>query len=243
MKSSTAVDHRSWLALATVHARWVLRTTWGNGEQLLLVIGMPVIALLALTRTDLLSSTTAPLAVVSAMIVLGSGFTSPAISIAFERRYGSYAFLGTTPMPRSAIIAGTIASIGISALVASVVIGALSPVVGTGIDAAAFARFLVATALGLLAVVPWAFVVAGTARAEAVLVIANALFVVAIVFAGVLIPATSLPYGAVLPYLPPGAVVLVAAESASGQAISSVLALLTWAAAGSLLASRTFRWR
>jgi len=243
MKPSAPVDHRSWLALATVHARWVLRTTWRNGEQLLLVVGIPVIALLALTRTDLLSSTAAPLAVVSAMIVLGSGFTSPAISIAFERRYGSYAFLGTTPMPRSAIIAGTIGSIVVSALLASAVVGALAPVVGTGIEPAALAGFVAAIVLGLLAVVPWAFVVAGTARAETVLVIANAVFVVAIVFGGVLIPAASLPYGAALPYLPPGAVVLVATGPATGPVLASVLALVGWAAAGSVLATRTFRWR
>jgi hypothetical protein len=58
------IEHRPWLTLAGVHARWVLRTTWRNGEQLLLVVGVPIIALLALTRTDLLSGVTDPLAVV-----------------------------------------------------------------------------------------------------------------------------------------------------------------------------------
>jgi ABC-2 type transport system permease protein len=213
------------------------------------VIGIPVIALLALTRTDLLPNSSEPLAVVSAMIVLGSGFTSPAISIAFERRYGSYAFLGTTPMPRSAIIAGTIVAIAISALIASFVIGVLTPVVQAGVDPTALARFVLATLLGLLAVVPWAFVLAGTARAESVLVIANAIFVIAIVFGGVLIPAESLPYGAALTYLPSGAVTEVAQvaqvtqSTGAGTVIAPVLALLGWALAGTALATRVFRWR
>jgi len=233
------IEHRPWLSLAGVHARWVLRTTWRNGEQLLLVVGVPIIALLALTRTDLLSGVTDPLAVVAAMIVLGSGFTSPAISIAFERRYGSYAFLGTTPMPRSAIIAGTIGAIAVSALIAAGLVGGLAPVLATGIAAMDFGRFIAAIVLGLVAVVPWAFALAGTARAESVLVVANAVFLVAIVFGGVLIPAGSLPFGAVLAYLPPDAVVQVA----SGPAAVPTLVLLGWAIVGSALATRTFRWR
>lgn len=233
------IDHRSWPALVFVHAGWVLRTTWRNGEQLLLVVGIPVIALLALTRTDLLSGASDPLAVVAAMIVLGSGFTSPAISVAFERRYGSYAFLGTTPMPRSAIIVGTICAIGISALVAAAIVGALAPVTGTALDVAALAGFVTAILLGLVAVVPWAFVVAGTARAETVLVIANAVFVIAIIFGGVLIPAASLPYGPALQFWPPGAIV----ELASVPAIAPMITLIAWALAGSAIATRTFRWR
>lgn len=244
--SNTPVSHhpphqapRSWLALMWVHARWVLRTTWRNGEQLLLVVGVPVIALLALTRTDLLSSASKPMAVIAAMIVLGSGFTSPAISIAFERRYGSFAFLGTTPLPRSAIIAGTVLAIGISALVASTVVAGLAPVLGTSLDRAVLVRFVIATLLGLVAVVPWAFVLAGTARAETVLVIANAVFVVAIIFGGVLIPAATLPYGSVLAFWPPGAIVQVATD----LTIVPIVVLVAWALAGSALAVRVFRWR
>jgi hypothetical protein len=99
---------RPWLDSCRVHARWVLRTTWRNGEQLLLLVGIPLAALLAITQTDLLSTSTPPVVITTVMVVLAAGFTSPAISLAFERRYGSFAFLGTTPLPRSAIIAGSL---------------------------------------------------------------------------------------------------------------------------------------
>lgn len=234
---------RSWWALAGSHARWSLRTTWRNGEQLLLILGIPIVAFLVLTRTDLLNSPASALAVVATLIVLGSGFTSPAITIAFERRYGSYAFLGTTPLPRSAIIAGTLAAIAVTALVSLAVVVGLSLAFGGNESSAAGPQswlWLVGGALlGLAAVVPWAFVLGGTVRSEGVLAIANAAFVVAILFGGVLIPAEDLPFGQVLEWLPPGAVV----QAASGASPGAALTLLAWGALGSVVASRAFRWR
>ena len=234
---------RSWWSMSTTHARWSLRTTWRNGEQLLLVIGIPVIAVLVLTRTDLLASDGPALAVVAALIVLGSGFTSPAITIAFERRYGSYAFLGTTPLPRSAIIAGTLAAIAVTTLVSLGIVVGVWGLSGAGgqsaIESTSWVWLVAGAALGLCAVVPWAFVLGGTLRSEGVLAVANAIFVVAILFGGVLIPAADLPFGAVVQWLPPGAVV----QAASGSGPGAALTLLAWGVLGSVVATRTFRWR
>lgn len=231
-------QQRSWLALTIVHARWVLRTNWRNGEQLLLLVGIPLAAFVALTRTDLLSSTTPALVVTTAIIVLAAGFTSPAISLAFERRYGSFAFLGTTPLPRSAIIGGTLTAIVASALAAVAVVLGFA-VVLEDVGSLSLPTLLAALIIGLWAVVPWAFVLGGTARSETVLVLANGLFVLATLFGGVLVPATSLPYGFIVTYLPPGAIV----EFATHGSLPSAVALLVWGALGLALASRSFRWR
>lgn len=235
---------RSWLSLVGNHARWSVRTTWRNGEQLLLVVGIPLVAFFVLTRTDLFgaSSASSALAIVATFIVLGSGFTSPAITIAFERRYGSYAFLGTTPMPRSAIVAGTLAAIAVTTLVSLgiiVAVWALTDSGATTFDPRGWLWLTLGSVLGLFAVVPWAFVLGGTLRSEGVLAVANAIFVVAILFGGVLIPADDLPFGAVLEWLPPGAVVLVASGSSPGAAVT----LAAWGVVGTVLATRTFRWR
>jgi len=234
---------RSWWSMSITHARWSLRSTWRNGEQLLLVVGIPVIAVLVLTRTGLLASEGPALAIVAALIVLGSGFTSPAITIAFERRYGSYAFLGTTPLPRSAIITGTLAAIAVTTLISlGIVVGVwgLSGSGGTSaVEPTSWVWLVLGAMLGLCAVVPWAFVLGGTLRSEGVLAVANAIFVVAILFGGVLIPATDLPFGQVLEWLPPGAVV----QAASGANPGAALTLLAWGALGSVVASRAFRWR
>lgn len=229
---------RSWITLTTVHARWVLRTTWRNGEQLLLLVGIPLAALLAISRTDLLSTTTPPLVLTAVMVVLAAGFTSPAISLAFERRYGSFAFLGTTPLPRTAIVAGSLMAILIGALAAIGVVAAVAAALGE-IDSTSVIAIFSTVVLGLCATVPWAFVLGGTVKSETVLVLANGIFVLATLFGGVLIPASSLPYGSLLEWLPTGALV----ELATAPTITNVVVLVTWAAVGTLLAVRWFRWR
>lgn len=228
---------RSSVALTWAHTRWVLRTTWRNGEQVLLVVGLPLLAYLALTRTDFLPGTTNPIVVVVTMVVVATGFTSPAITVAFERRYGSYAFLGTTPLTRGSIIVGSLAAIGISTLVAVTVVGVIA---ATFSDSPPPLGWLaIATVAGLVSVVPWAFVVGGTIRAETVLVVANSVFVVTTLFGGVLIPASSLPYGSFLVWFPPGAIVALA----DGSTPWAAGVLVAWSAAGTLIARRVFRWR
>jgi ABC-2 type transport system permease protein len=232
----TTHSPQPWVTLAVAHMRWVLRTTWRNGEQILLLIGIPVAAFLALTQTDLLSNAAPPEVITTAMIVLAAGFTSPAISLAFERRYGSFALLGTTPIPRSAIVAGTLAAIALGALIAVAILHVVARVVGESTD---LPRLIAVTVLGLIAVVPWAFVLGGTLRSESVLVVANATFVVAVLFGGVLIPAAQLPYGQALKWLPPGAVM----DFALLPQIRGVVVLVAWGLLGLVVSVRLFRWR
>lgn len=231
-------DRRSWGALTLVQARWAFANTWRNGEQLLLLIGLPLAVLLALTRTDLISSSTSPLLITSAMVVLGAGFTSPAISIAFERRYGSFAFLGTTPLLRTALISGTLFATALTTLAALVIVAVLASALG-GLDAANLGNVAIAVILGLIAFIPWAFVVGGTVRSETVLVLANGIFVVSVLFGGVLIPASSLPYGSLLAWLPTGALM----NTAAAPSPLSSGVLLIWGALGTALTVRLFRWR
>lgn len=233
-----AEQSRRWPMLAWTHARWVLRTTWRNAEQALLVLGIPVIAYLALSRTNLISSSIPPLVITAAIVVLAAGFTSPAITLAFERRYGSFAFLATTPLPRPAIVVGTLVAVMITtAFSVGLLVGLTILIPGrTSANVIAVAASVI---LGLIAVVPWAFVVGGTARSEAVLAIANGIFVVAILFGGVLVPVGAGPIGTIIGWLPPSNVV----QFATAPQASSALMLLAWGVTGIALASRAFRWR
>lgn len=229
---------RRWPILVWTHARWVLRSTWRNAEQALLVLGIPIVTYLALTRTDLVSSSIPPLAVTTTIVVLAAGFTSPSITLAFERRYGSFAFLATTPLPRSAIVFGTLVAVTITTSIAVALLAGLARLI-PGPESAHMAGVVGSVVLGLLAVVPWAFIVGGTARSEAVLAISNAIFVVAVLFGGVLVPVEAEPLGAIIDWLPPSNVV----QFAIAPQISSALVLVVWGATGIAIASRVFRWR
>lgn len=229
---------RPWPVLAWTHTRWVLRTTWRNAEQALLVLGIPVIAYVALSRTDLVSSTIPPLVVTTTIVILAAGFTSPAITLAFERRYGSFAFLATTPLPRSAIVFGTLLAVTITTSLAVLLLMGLAAAI-PGPGSAHMTNMFAAVVLGLFSVLPWAFVVGGTARSEAVLAVANAIFVVAVLFGGVLVPVVGGPLGVVIGWLPPSNIV----QLAWAPHLSSGLVLVAWGVTGVAIASRVFRWR
>jgi len=231
--------------------RWETRLLLRNGEQLLLTIVIPLGLLVVLVLTDVLPQTTggdtiaASLATVLAVSVISTGFTSLAIATGFERRSGALRLLATTPLTSRELLFGKAG--------ATVVVTALSGGLATllavflGWRPAPSALVVpVLVLLGVAAWAPWAFVLAGSLRAEGVLAVANGLFLVFLLFGGVVIPAASLPdlLGAVVPYLPSGALVEALAASLGGTAVPAMAAgvLLAWSALGTLVATRTFRW-
>ena len=101
------------LTQARMESRLMLR----NGEQLLIAIVIPVIVLVGLVsaagppcgldyeRPSVVDVITPG---VLALAVLSTSFTSLAIATGFERRYGVLKRLGTSPLPRSGLLAGKI---------------------------------------------------------------------------------------------------------------------------------------
>ncbi len=98
-------------AQAAMEARLMLR----NGEQLLLAVVIPVIVLVGGVNgahhvgfhfdhpaVDVLTPG------VLALAVMSTSFTSLAIATGFERRYGVIKRLGSSPLPRSGLLAGKV---------------------------------------------------------------------------------------------------------------------------------------
>jgi ABC-2 type transport system permease protein len=245
--ASAAPSRRAW-----AHARWETRLLLRNGEQVLLTLIIPVGIMLGLTLTDVFAQSDGDdrparaLATVLAVSVISAAFTSLAIATAFERRSGALRFLGTTPLTRPELLAGkALATLAMTALSAAV--ACLTAVaVGWRPDAGVWwvAPVIV---LGTAAFAAWGMSLAGLLRAEAVLAVANGIFLFLLMFGGVVIPAASLPgpLATLAPWLPSGALV---------EALTSVLVdgvppswaplavLLAWGAAGTAIAARTFRW-
>lgn len=233
-------------------ARWEARLLLRNGEQLLLTFVIPIGLLLGLSLTSLMASaygkdrTPQALATVLTVSVISAAFTSLAIATGFERRSGALRFLGTTPLTRVELLAGkSLATLVVTAL-SAVAVCVTALVLGWRPESSS-AWAVAVLLLGTASFAAWGVGLAGLFRAEAVLAIANGLFLLLILFGGVVVPPISLPgpLAALAPWLPSGALadalsrVLVLGQP---PALSSMLVLVAWLGAGTTLAARTFRW-
>ena len=223
-----------------------------NGEQLLLTMLLPAIALVILTTSDLvpLPEPRPAAALGSALaMAVASSFTSQAIAVAFDRRWGVLRMLATTPLGPRGLLAGKLGAVLLVIVVQTALLTVLAAVLGgraTGLGGAKVGGLAALAVVGGAVFVAFALLLGGTLRPEAVLAIANLLFVVIVMGAGLVLPLDMLPdaVAAVLAYLPPGArggaMRALLTEGTVDLGALGVLAL--WAAVGSLLATRAFRW-
>jgi len=234
-----------------VQTKWEFLLNARNSEQALLLVIIPIVILIVLTKTTIVGGESSPIASAFATVLtvstFAAGFTSLAIATAFERRSETLVFLGTTSLTRTEIVVSkSLGSFllatfaGIFTFIAALILG-WTPT---------FSALLVPLwiALGVFSVSGFAYLLAGTLRAEAVLAIANAIFVFVLMFGGVIFTFAESITGA-LELLPPLALkqVIEFSVSTTGYAdvnvIKAMLVLLFWGLAGHVLASRFFKWR
>jgi ABC-2 type transport system permease protein len=239
-------------ARALRQAGWEVRLLLRNGEQLLLTFVIPVALLLGLGLTSLMpdaygaNRVSQALATVLAVSVISAAFTSLAIATGFERRSGALRFLGTTPLSRVELLVGKgLATLLVTALSAAVVAVVVVVIGWRPSTSTLWVPLLVV--LGTAAFAACGVALAGLFRAEAVLAIANGLFLALILFGGVIIPAASLPgpLSAIAPWLPSGALAEALTQvvvSGHSPGLGSILVLAAWLVGGTTVAARTFRW-
>jgi ABC-2 type transport system permease protein len=240
-----ALWHRRVLAQAGFETRAVLR----NGEQLLLTLVLPVLLLVVLTRTGLVELDTpdrigvvAPGAL--ALAVMSTAFTSQAIATGFDRRSGVLRLLATTPLGRGGLLAGKVLAVLVLEAGQVLLLGGIA--VALGWHPTGFAAAAVLLVLGTAAFVSLGLLVAGILRAEAVLALANLVWVLLLAGGAVLLPADQLPgpLATIARALPSGALGegLRDTLAGGGLGVGPVLVLLAWTALASTLAVRYFRW-
>ena len=235
-------------------ARFETVTLLRNGEQLLVAIVLPAMALVGLALSqvpslgELNESSRIDVAVpgVLALAVISTAFTGQAISTAFDRRYGVLRLLGVSPLGRSGLLVAKAFAVLTIELLQFVVIGGLGLAFGwhphwTGLFAAALL-----TLAGTWTFVALALLLAGTLRAEGVLALANLIWILLLGLGGVIVPPSQLPAALshLAAVLPSGALADGLREAfIQGQlAVVPLLVLLAWGAVATFLASRTFRW-
>jgi ABC-2 type transport system permease protein len=240
--------------MVAAHARMETRLLLRNGEQLLLAVVIPLIVLVGgITAADHVGLTFSHSPVdtltpgVLALAVMSTSFTSLAIATGFERRYGVLKRLGSSPLPRSGLLAGKVGALLVVEALQLVVIGAVALVLGwsPSLTPAGVLGALASALLGTAAFASLGLFVAGVLRAEATLAVANLVYLLLMAGGAVVIPAHS--YGSTasaLTLLPSGALGAGMRTSLlNGQfPAGSLLVLVCWAVVGTLLTARTFSW-
>lgn len=231
------------------HARTEATLLLRNGEQLLLALVIPIGVLVAGRlfggRLGLDLAVTAPS--VLGLAVLSSGFTSLAISTGFERRYGVLERLAATPLTRTGLLVGK--AVGLLWIIA----GQLALLAGVALllgwrpvpDPVAAVVAIIATVLGLVAYAGWGLALAGTARAEITLALANLIYLALLAGGAVLVPVAHYPgpVRATVELLPTAALGEALRGTAEGTPLWwTLFVLLVWAVLGLLIARKVFRW-
>lgn len=238
---------RQVLAQSRMEARLMLR----NGEQLLLAVVIPVIVLIGgVTGAEHLGLSLEhdPIDVfapgVLALAIMSTAFTSLAIATGFERRYGVIKRLGASPLPRSGLLMGKVGALLLVEALQVAVIGAVA--LGFGWDPSTdVLGFLLAVVTGTAAFASLGLFLAGVLRAEATLAAANLVYLLLLAGGAVVLPISAYgAFGDVVRWLPSGALgsAMRAALIDGATSWRDLLVLCGWAAVGTTLTARTFKW-
>ena len=180
---------------------------------------------------------------------MSSAFTSVAIATGFERRYGVIKLLGSSPLPRHGLLLGKVVALLNVVALQLVVLVVVGLVLGWEPTLAhplvSVLAVVLAVALGTAAFAALGLFVAGVLRAEATLALANLVYLLLMAGGGVVLPTST--YGAaagVIQWLPSAALgeamrAALVDATVDGRAL---LVLVAWAAVGTVLTARTFKW-
>jgi ABC-2 type transport system permease protein len=225
------------------------RLTARRGENLLAMVGIPAAALLFF-GTIQPPATQDPATVLPGVLglaIVASGLVNLGISTAYERGYGVLKRLGGSPLGREGLLAAKLVMIGVIAVAQVAALIALAVAVADGVPGATSWPAVLATTLagaGSFAAV--GLLLAGAFRPDATLVLANALFLVAILLGGVVVPLSELPepLGSIARVLPFGALAEAfrASLGQGGDWLGSLGLVVLWGVAAALTMIRTFRW-
>ncbi|HEX4898253.1 MAG TPA: ABC transporter permease [Candidatus Limnocylindrales bacterium] len=183
-----------------------------------------------------------------ALAIIASGLVSLGIVTAFERSYGVLKRLGGAPLPGWGLVASKLAAVLVLEVLQVAVLIAVAATVldwrpGPGTSIPLFAAAVV---LGSVAFVGLGLLLAGSLRAEAMLAVANLLFLACFVVGGIVLPVdhSPAPFDALVRALPASALadLFRAALGTGAEVAGPVIVLVAWGAGAAGLAVRTFRW-
>ena len=240
------------MKLLRVQLACELRVLARNGEQLLLILGIPMLLLSFFSNVDILptsgqSSVNFLLPGIVALAIMSTAMVSLGIATGFERSYQVLKRLGATPLGVPRLVLAKALSVLVVELVQVMLLIGLAQVFGADLGALNIASLVLAIALGTLAFAGVGLSLAGRLRGEINLAAQNALYLVLLLIGGIVFPLQEFPSWLhwVGRISPSGALADVMRDVFSGTSVhgaSSLVVLLCWAIAAQLSAFKLFRW-
>ena len=222
-----------------------------NGEQLLLLLGIPILLLVFFSQTNVLP--TDGLANIDflmpgilSLAIMSTAMVSLGIATGFERSYGVLKRLGTTPLGTKRLVAAKVVAtccIEIAQLLALVAVGLI---LGWNPSSINLPSLLLALVLGTSCFAGLGLILAGRLRAEVNLAAQNGLYLVLLLLGGILIPNSELPKSiAWLAEVLPSSLLSELLRSIFGNdelKISDLASLAIWALGACVVAVFSFKW-
>lgn len=230
-----------------------IRLALTQGESLLVTLGLPVLILIGFTtikvlplpkgvhhRTEFLVPGTLALA------VMATGMVAQGISIAVDRTYGVLKRLGVTPLGRAGLLYAKITAILAVEVVQVGVLFAVGAALGWS-PRGNLGLFVVAALLSTIIFTALGMLLGGTLKSEAMIGIANAIYLVFLFIGGMIFPVSSLPsvlqwIAKLLPPLGTSQIFFHTLGVGGSAPAYAWFSLIAWAIVTPLLAIRFFRW-
>jgi len=230
-----------------------LRVIARNGEQLLVIIGIPTILLIFFSQVDVLprgdqNAVDFLLPGILALAVMSTAMVSLGIATGFERSYGVLKRLGATPLGTQRLVLVKSLAVVLVEVVQLLVLVGVGLILGWRGDLSAVAPVVGAVLLGTLAFAGIGLTLAGTLRGEVNLAAQNGLYLVLLLIGGIMFPLDSLPSWLQTPaeLLPSSALADVMRGALTETALNGGAAwivLAVWALVAPTAAAKLFRWQ
>ncbi len=241
------------LAATLAQTATELRLTARRGENVLVTVVIPAVVLVFFASAGVLPTPAGRpvdflLPGSIALAIIATSLVNLGIATAYERSYGVLKRLGGSPLTRAGLLTAKIAAVLVVELgqVVLLVVIATFALGWSPAPRVSPAPLLGVVLLGTLAFAGLGLLLAGALRAEATLALANALFIVAVLLGGIILPLDHLPGSlAAVAGLLPAAALSDALRAALGDAVDPfrpLAILLAWGIGSTALAARTFHW-
>lgn len=222
-----------------------------NGEQLLLLVVIPVMLLIFFSQTNFLPTIVGDkidflMPGILSLAVMSTAMVSLGIATGFERNYGVLKRLGTTPLGTRRLVLAKVSAICIIEVAQLLLLILVGQLLGWNPNQINIAQVLVILLIGTSCFAGIGLTLAGRLRAEVNLAAQNGLYLLLFLLGGVLVSNDELPrtLGDVAQVLPSSLLSSLLRDSFNNNTIvvTDVIALCGWSFAMCGLAATTFKW-